>query len=700
LLRVLNPLEEVYWICLYCIEYLFKLSSLGEGFSPSLEQEKKFLLRKLKDKDGNNVPSSAPASSGSAKKKSSDLLFPPISSISSSSSSCVVPIPLKKNKEKERTKNCGSSKGKGKKPTLDILLNQAKKEAELECKLLNVERKLHAQSHPAHLMSLSFSSNQQHQHQYQQSSSAEEQALIISENPNDFLRQFMSHDETEEQQDQGDDSDNEEHDKYNEYGETVEEKRKRKAESRASSSALKVSMKSRIPSVVWNCHSKPLVFDNQRLILPVATEKDKTALAVAAFSSSATRRASVSSSSAADVEDDNPLKGLPTSKAAAIEYSRKLQSEKSKEHQQLLAFQQYLSDLQDSIVTKAKLTKSIQLNKLKGKLKEDIHSQELYSQFLLETKEKEAIHAKLAKEKEELLQKELLEREKLRIRELKEIKKFYDNKKQEDYQRQLQVEKIRIQSLLDRKEREEAIRREQEEQRMRYLEGLQLKKEQRRYEKELAVYEEEKKKRQQLNTQIQFAQARVRRGNFKWINGKYQYYDSVRKDPSLLGESVVDPTAAVIGASYSYGVPTTETAPLSSASSISSVSATGASSSLIYLQYDNDENGNPVYYDPLLKQYQHRVPEDGDIIYYIDYERSQYDAIHGEGAYDAMKEERAWKDSVNLNGGWYDDNGAWIIARGYYDENYEWVDCDGYYEETTGKYIKYPKVQGDLSFMV
>jgi hypothetical protein len=69
------------------------------------------------------------------------------------------------------------------------------------------------------------------------------------------------------------------------------------------------------------------------------------------------------------------------------------------------------------------------------------------------------------------------------------------------------------------------------------------------------------------------------------------------------------------------------------------------------------------------------------------------------GAYDIRRAEIKYKDEYNRNGGTYDLNGNFVPATGYWDENYEWVQYDGYVNEK-GKYVKYAKVEGDLSFMV
>lgn len=71
------------------------------------------------------------------------------------------------------------------------------------------------------------------------------------------------------------------------------------------------------------------------------------------------------------------------------------------------------------------------------------------------------------------------------------------------------------------------------------------------------------------------------------------------------------------------------------------------------------------------------------------------------GAYDAYWRDITFKEAVNNDGGYYDDDGVWQPAYGYFDpeNDYAWVAYEGYYDDN-GRFIKYAKVQGDLSFMV
>lgn len=190
-----------------------------------------------------------------------------------------------------------------------------------------------------------------------------------------------------------------------------------------------------------------------------------------------------------------------------------------------------------------------------------------------------------------------------------------------------------------------------EEARMQYLEERRRKIEDKIAENAEKKQQQEEEKRKKVEEARHKATSRVRMGNFMWHNGKFGFYDQVRKE------------------------------------------AVG------YVEYE-DEWGRPYYYDLLSHTTTYKRPDDGPVRHYIDIEREDYDAEHGEGAYDLMQADRAFKDGVNRDGGYWDEKtGQWVIASGYYDENYEWVQFEGYYDEN-GKYILYPKITGDLAFMV
>jgi hypothetical protein len=590
-------LEEIFWVCFYSLEFLSKMAKLGEGFTPSLTQEKDILLRKLKDQKVARAPSISLTSSSVGGKK----------------------------------KTVSGSGGAEKEKSLEVLFARAKKQAEMETRLFAVEIKLKQRNNNPNSSTAVIAL----------SSSLEQSSLTMGE---------LAFEEIEDQE-------------------------KKKNGNRENNRK----------SIVWHCPAK-------NLFLGGGTGKGKTPLL---FSGASERSISSSSSvRSGKVHQegetaDNPLGSLPT-KQENLEYTQKLKDEKKQKRLEEFALQQYLNDLQDSLLQKNKLQKQQQLSKLKEKFHEDLHSNEAYQDLLQQTKEKSSIQERLFKEREEQIAKHRNEREKLRINELKAVKKFQEEKAAEEARLQLEMEKFRISHLMNAKELQEIQRREVEEQRMRYLEEIQRKKEDRRALIEQRKEEAIQQEKARLTRTIQKSQARVRRGTFRWVAGQLQYYDNVRQDYEDDPEPIVPQfTSSVLG-------PTAQQQQELYAEKPNNHKP--KRKNLFYLQYEDDE-GYPYYFDPILKSYQKRKPEDAEIIHHVDYEREQYDALHGEGSYDARREEIAFKDSVNKHGGWYDERGGWVVARGYYDENYEWVDLDGYYDEE-GKYVKYPKVQGDLSFMV
>jgi hypothetical protein len=98
---------------------------------------------------------------------------------------------------------------------------------------------------------------------------------------------------------------------------------------------------------------------------------------------------------------------------------------------------------------------------------------------------------------------------------------------------------------------------------------------------------------------------------------------------------------------------------------------------------------------------QYRKPVDAPVVMPNDSDKDAYDRIYGAGAYDRALSDKSWMDAYNRDNGYYDDEDSWVAATGYYDveNNYQFVQYSGYFNEK-GKYILYPKPEGDLSFMV
>jgi hypothetical protein len=352
------------------------------------------------------------------------------------------------------------------------------------------------------------------------------------------------------------------------------------------------------------------------------------------------------------VQDDfgeNPLGNLPP-KTAMIAYAKQLEEYKISKIEQEINFKQYLEDQQEAIVAKNRAMKGTMLRNMRERMKEDITSKNALKAQWEEEKRKLVI-AKQQQIQRELKEKEEAQiREEYRIRQIKEMKKAMEEKEAREHTLMLERQKMIISRIVDQTEAKEILRRNEEEARMKYLEERRRRIEQRQQEEEMKKKEIEDEKHRKFKESVDRMQGRVRMGNFMWVDGVYGYYDSVRKAPKE------------------------------------------------YVQYENEE-GKAYYYDPILKTYQYREPTDAPIRHFTEYEREKYDAVYGEGAYDAYKADIAFKDAVNRDGGYYDENGKWIKVNGYYDANYNWVDYAGYYDEN-GRYRKFAKVQGDLSFMV
>lgn len=330
--------------------------------------------------------------------------------------------------------------------------------------------------------------------------------------------------------------------------------------------------------------------------------------------------------------------------AADIHSFQKVRAEEEK------TFRLSLEDEQEAQVSKSQefqLMMMRETRRAEQKLQED-------------TKEVKALAAKLLKEQRHQEQKELMkanqqlevlnEQEKLRLKALNDWKRSEKDKEDAGKNERHEIELMRLSKMADEKEAKEQKRRQIEEDRMRYLEGRRKIVEDIIYgklnEKQNELDEKRKKFKEEKHNTI----ARVRMGNFKWHNGVLGYYDDVRKKP------------------------------------------------VAWVQYE-DDNGVPYYLDPLNNRTTYELPQDADIRHNSDDNREAYDAIYGYGAYDAMIADRAYKDAVNRDGGWYDEKGKWVVATGYYDDNYEWVGYEGYFD-VKGRFIKYAKVQGGLDFMV
>ena len=267
-----------------------------------------------------------------------------------------------------------------------------------------------------------------------------------------------------------------------------------------------------------------------------------------------------------------------------------------------------------------------------------------------EDEKKRSAKERAQRKKEALVLRELQETERVRILEIRREKKHA--KKEDDVERRERdaLEKVRLRGMADRKEFDEIVRRNMEEERMRYLEGRRKLVE----DRDLLLAERKKKaleaRRKEFRAMRDQFVGKVRMGSFWYHSGRYGFYNDVRATP------------------------------------------------VSWMQYE-DEHGAPYYWDPLTNKTQRERPSDAPIRHFLDDERDAHDAVHGQGSYDDMVADKAYKDAVNANGGWWDAEGNWVLAHGSYDANYEWVPFEGYYNES-GEYVRYAKVSGNLSFMV
>lgn len=346
---------------------------------------------------------------------------------------------------------------------------------------------------------------------------------------------------------------------------------------------------------------------------------------------------------------DNPLENLP-SKTEAQEYARKIEEGKRKKIQDEIQFQQYLEDQQELILSKNRAMKAATLRNMRDKMKEELQAKTAMKAQWEEERRKKHIQDMLKAKQQEKDHQEAEMREKYRIKQIKEVKSYQQQREAEEFAMKMEREKMIIARIANQKEADEIRRMLEEEDRMKYLEERRRAIEQKLEKDSLKKLEDQQKRHEKALENVDKMQARVRMGNFVWHNGTYGFYDAVRKKP------------------------------------------------VNYIQYE-DEYGVPYYFDPLNNTYQTRMPTDAPIKHYTDDERKEYDAKYGQGAYDAYKADQAFKESVNQNGGYFDENGEWVSVHGYYDANGTWVEYDGYYNEK-GRYVKYAKVQGTLDFMV
>ena len=197
-------------------------------------------------------------------------------------------------------------------------------------------------------------------------------------------------------------------------------------------------------------------------------------------------------------------------------------------------------------------------------------------------------------------------------------------KEEDEREERRLLEAIRLKNMSDHQEYNEVLRRIQEEDRMRYLEGIQRRKEDKRFaierKKAMALMERQQKVKVEKEKIIND----IRKSHFLYHNGKLGYYRDIRDE------------------------------------------------ALPFVQYEDDW-GNPYYLDPLTNSTVYEVPDGVNVVHHTEKEAIDYNLLYGEGAYEALVEERAWKMQCNVDKGYWGDDGEWVALNGYYDEDYEFV---------------------------
>lgn len=305
-------------------------------------------------------------------------------------------------------------------------------------------------------------------------------------------------------------------------------------------------------------------------------------------------------------------------------------------------FKQHLADQQENVIAKNRAAKEERIRALREQTKAELLNKTKFKQEweTIQRRQLQMDRAKArieAKEREESTLREIMH-----VKEVKQIHEARIRQAENERKEALRLEAVKIQLMASEAEVAIINRQNREEARMKYLEERRRAVEDKIVQAEAAKRAKLVRKQQRAADMRDKIQARVRMGTFKWHNGEFGYYDHVRAAP------------------------------------------------VEWVQYE-DANGIPYYYDPVTKTSQYRIPQDADFHHYTVDERREYDAVHGEGAYDAYNAEIAWKDGVNRDGGYYNEQGKWITMDGYIDENYEWVANEGYYDDD-GVYRKYAKV--------
>lgn len=219
---------------------------------------------------------------------------------------------------------------------------------------------------------------------------------------------------------------------------------------------------------------------------------------------------------------------------------------------------------------------------------------------------------------------------------------------------ELDDEKEKIEDVWVRLEMKENLRRLEEEGRMRFLEEKRRESDRRKAMARAEKTDRLRKLREKAADDIERSVSRVRLGNFAYIMGKIGFYNDIRKQPV--------PWVAFV-----------------------------------------HPDGKPIYFDPLTNKAQRNMPTDAPVVDAEPDDIRWRNVVYGPGSYEKWIADWVFKDAYNADGGYFDDEGNWVVATGYYEwrdnGEYEFVQYEGYYDQK-GRYILHPKPHGDLGFMV
>jgi hypothetical protein len=327
-------------------------------------------------------------------------------------------------------------------------------------------------------------------------------------------------------------------------------------------------------------------------------------------------------------------------------------SQKLREEEKLNNIKE-MEDMQDLEVSKSRAHKMGIMHELRENRRlEKLENDHIIAKQI-ETKKKELRDKSTALRLANKRQLELEAVEKARIADIILWKEQQAEEEQMILDERFAMEAIRLKEMLDEKELQEILRRNREEARMKYLE------EKRQFIENKDLYLAAAsaailaEKRTNWQKEIAPMRTYVRNGAFhaESRDGKVGFYQASRVE-------AVD-----------------------------------------YVQFEDDK-GTSYYYDPVLKRTTYDVPNDAGIHHHTVDDRIAYDAIHGEGAYDAHVYNEMMIASVNENGGYFNHDGIWEEVNGFYDETGCFWDLNKGYFDKFGQWVLYPEVSGTLDFMV